>query len=41
MGCLVFDFALSANSYVDSLNDVCSGINMKIMKKTPSAEGFY
>lgn len=28
MGGLVFDFALSSNSYVDSLNDVCSGINM-------------
>lgn len=30
MGCLLFNFALSSNSYVDSLNGVCSGINMDL-----------
>lgn len=28
MCCSLFDFALSSNCYVDSLNDVCSRINM-------------
>lgn len=28
MCCELFDFALSSNCYVDSLNDVCSRINM-------------
>lgn len=30
MCCSLFDFALSSNSYVDSLNDVCSRINMEL-----------
>lgn len=33
MGCLLLNFALSSNSYVDSLNDVCSGINMDLSKE--------
>lgn len=43
MGGLVFDFALSSNSYVYSLNDVCSGINTEScqLKKTVSAAGCY
>lgn len=37
MGGLVFDFAVSSNSYVDSLNNVCSGINMDLSRE-PSAK---
>lgn len=33
MGCFLFNFAVSSNSYVDSLNDVCSGINMDLSRE--------
>jgi len=46
MGGLLFDFALSSNSYVDSLDNVCLGINMNLSsemsaKETDSADGSF
>lgn len=38
MGGLVFDFAWSSNSYVDSLNGVCSGINTELSGELSPAE---
>lgn len=38
MGGLVFDFALSSNSPVDVLNDVCSGINTELSRELSAKE---